>query len=613
MSYQVLARKWRPRNFSEMAGQSHVLRTLIHALDNDRLHHAYLFTGTRGVGKTTIARILARCLNCEKGITSEPCGECTACREISEGRFLDLIEVDAASRTKVEDTRELLENVQYAPSRGRFKVYLIDEVHMLSTHSFNALLKTLEEPPAHVKFLLATTDPQKLPVTVLSRCLQFNLKNLSPEKLVEHLTWILTQEKLDFEEGALWLLGKAAQGSVRDCLTLLDQAIGFCDGKLTTETVNEFLGNLDQTIVIRLVDALAASDAKATLEVVQDVAEHSPDFAAVLQELQGWLHRVAIAQAVPDAIDNSQGDRDQILAHAAKMSAETVQLFYQIALKGREDITWALDARSGLEMTLLRMLAFHPIQLPDQLQQAQSTASGVKAPGESAAPVKKPEPGLKAAETVARADLPVTAPAGGVTDIEKSAQQAEVVPAAVLNTEKRVGSNDIKSAELAAPDGAGGTYAGVGLPETETLPALVNLQPAHWPQLFRALHLSGVTRSLASHCELKAVAGNSLSLILDEAQATLFSDEHRKRIETAMAEFFGSAILLTMTPGKVAKETPAKEKQRLEAVHMQQAVDSFVRDPLVTAIVERFGGQIQMDSITPLKPFSYDTNQQSKN
>jgi DNA polymerase-3 subunit gamma/tau len=272
MSYQVLARKWRPRNFQEMAGQGHVLKTLINALDHNRLHHAYLFTGTRGVGKTTIARILARCLNCEKGITSTPCGECSACREISEGRFIDLIEVDAASRTKVEDTRELLDNVQYAPSRGRFKIYLIDEVHMLSNHSFNALLKTLEEPPPHVKFLLATTDPQKLPVTVLSRCLQFNLKNLSPERLVEHLKHILAAENIPFEEGALWQLGRAAQGSARDCLTLLDQAIGFCEGKLTDQGVSEFLGNLDRAIITGLVDALIAQDGAALLQQVAEAA-----------------------------------------------------------------------------------------------------------------------------------------------------------------------------------------------------------------------------------------------------------------------------------------------------------------------------------------------------
>jgi DNA polymerase-3 subunit gamma/tau len=379
MSYQVLARKWRPRNFSEMVGQGHVLKTLINALDSGRLHHAYLFTGTRGVGKTTLARILARCLNCETGVTSTPCGECSACREINEGRFLDLIEVDAASRTKVEDTRELLENVQYAPSRGRYKVYLIDEVHMLSTHSFNALLKTLEEPPPHVKFLLATTDPQKLPVTVLSRCLQFNLKHVSPERLVEHLKHILAQEGVAFEEGALWQLGRAAQGSVRDCLTLLDQAIGYCEGRLGAASVSEFLGSIDQAVIQGLMEALVANDARAALGVIDTVAEHTPDYAALLQELLSWLHRVAIAQALPEGVDNAQGDRAAVLRHAAALNAETVQLYYQIALKGREELPWAVDPRSGLEMTLLRMFAFAPAAVP-----ALSALEGVAPPASAA-------------------------------------------------------------------------------------------------------------------------------------------------------------------------------------------------------------------------------------
>ena len=392
MSYQVLARKWRPKTFSELTGQEHVVTALSNALAQGRLHHAYLLTGTRGVGKTTIARILSKCLNCETGVTATPCGVCAACREIDEGRFVDLIEVDAASRTKVDDTRELLENVQYAPTRGRYKVYLVDEVHMLSTHSFNALLKTLEEPPPHVKFLLATTDPQKLPVTVLSRCLQFNLKNLSPERLVEHIRHILIAEKIEFDGGALWQLGRAAQGSARDCLTLLDQAIGYCDGKLTEHGVSEFLGNIDRAVIAQLVDALIAEDGAELLRVVTQVAEYSPDFAVILQELLSWLHRVAIAQVVPDGIDNSQGDRDRILAQAAALPAETVQLYYQIALKGREDLPFAPDARSALEMTLLRMLAFTPAGIPKVPQHALAAQASERASDPVpavAAPAKK--------------------------------------------------------------------------------------------------------------------------------------------------------------------------------------------------------------------------------
>ncbi|MBF8747157.1 DNA polymerase III subunit gamma/tau [Pseudomonas monteilii] len=360
MSYQVLARKWRPRSFREMVGQTHVLKALINALDNQRLHHAYLFTGTRGVGKTTIARIIAKCLNCETGITSTPCGTCSVCREIDEGRFVDLIEIDAASRTKVEDTRELLDNVQYAPSRGRFKVYLIDEVHMLSTHSFNALLKTLEEPPPYVKFILATTDPQKLPATILSRCLQFSLKNMSPERVVEHLSHVLAAENVPFEADALWLLGRAADGSMRDAMSLTDQAIAFGEGKVLAADVRAMLGSLDHGQVYGVLQALLEGDARALLEAVRNLAEQGPDWSGVLAEMLNVLHRVAIAQALPEAVDNGQGDRERVLALAAALPAEDVQFYYQMGLIGRRDLPLAPDPRGGFEMVLLRMLAFRP-------------------------------------------------------------------------------------------------------------------------------------------------------------------------------------------------------------------------------------------------------------
>jgi len=365
MSYQVLARKWRPKTFREMVGQEHVLRALINALDYDRLHHAYLFTGTRGVGKTTIARILAKCLNCDAGVSSEPCGQCSACVGIAEGRFVDLIEVDAASRTKVEDTRELLDNVQYAPTAGRYKVYLIDEVHMLSNHSFNALLKTLEEPPPHVKFLLATTDPQKLPATILSRCLQFNLKNMSPERIVGHLQDILAKEMVGFEEPALWLLGRAADGSMRDALSLTDQAIAFGSGKLGEADVRTMLGSIDQSAVYDIIEALAAADAARLLGAVQSLSEQAPDFVAALEALLTLLHRLAIAQALPGGGDNNLGDKERVQALAAVIAAEDLQLFYQIALNGRRDLPLAPDPRSGFEMVLLRMLAFKPAGIPE--------------------------------------------------------------------------------------------------------------------------------------------------------------------------------------------------------------------------------------------------------
>ncbi|OLU14771.1 hypothetical protein BVH01_16835 [Pseudomonas sp. PA1(2017)] len=360
MSYQVLARKWRPRSFREMVGQTHVLKALINALDSQRLHHAYLFTGTRGVGKTTIARIIAKCLNCETGISSTPCGTCSVCREIDEGRFVDLIEVDAASRTKVEDTRELLDNVQYSPSRGRFKVYLIDEVHMLSTSSFNALLKTLEEPPPHVKFLLATTDPQKLPVTVLSRCLQFSLKNMPPERVVEHLNHVLGAENIPFEDDALWLLGRAADGSMRDAMSLTDQAIAFGEGKVLAADVRSMLGTLDHGQVYGVLHALIEGDARGLIEAVRQLAEQGPDWSGVLAEMLNVLHRVAIAQALPDAVDNGQGDRERVLQLAQALPAEDVQFYYQMGLIGRRDLPLAPDPRSGFEMVLLRMLAFRP-------------------------------------------------------------------------------------------------------------------------------------------------------------------------------------------------------------------------------------------------------------
>lgn len=378
MSYQVLARKWRPRIFREMVGQEHVLQALINALDHNRLHHAYLFTGTRGVGKTTIARILAKCLNCETGVSSEPCGKCSACTEINEGRFVDLIEVDAASRTKVEDTRELLDNVQYAPTRGRYKIYLIDEVHMLSNHSFNALLKTLEEPPEHVKFLLATTDPQKLPVTILSRCLQFNLKNMSSEKIVEHLRYVLSEELVPFDDASLWFLARAADGSMRDALSLTDQSISFGNGKLSEKDIAAMLGTIDQRLIHEIIESLINLDAKKILSAVALFSEQAPDYRAALADLLSILHRVAIAQALPEALDNSFGDQQKILSYAEQLAAEDVQLFYQTALIGRRDLPLSADMRSGFEMTLLRMLAFKPqgvADVPHQTLTVKETSS----------------------------------------------------------------------------------------------------------------------------------------------------------------------------------------------------------------------------------------------
>lgn len=361
MGYEVLARKWRPATFSEVLGQEHVVRALVNGLDNDRVHHAFLFTGTRGVGKTTLARILAKSLNCERGVSSTPCGECGACAEIAEGRFVDLIEVDAASRTKVDDTREMLDNVQYAPTKGRYKVYLIDEVHMLSMHSFNALLKTLEEPPPHVKFLLATTDPQKLPVTILSRCLQFNLKRLPADEMARYLSKILESEGLGFEPEAVMELARAADGSMRDALSLLDQAIAFGAGEVKADDVASMLGTLDREKLAELFTGIGNHDASAVMEAVEAMAESAPDYGRILQQLAAMLHQVALVQSVPDALDESAPNAALIRAQADQIGPEDIQLYYQVAVHGQRDLPLAPDPRTGLEMTLLRMLAFQPL------------------------------------------------------------------------------------------------------------------------------------------------------------------------------------------------------------------------------------------------------------
>ena len=433
MSYQVLARKWRPQFFKDMVGQEHVMRALINALDNQRLHHAYLFTGTRGVGKTTIARILAKCLNCEQGISSEPCGTCNSCTEISEGRFVDLIEVDAASRTKVEDTREILDNVQYAPTRGRFKVYLIDEVHMLSNSSFNALLKTLEEPPPHVKFLLATTDPQKLPATVLSRCLQFSLKNMTPERIVGYLKTILGHEKITFEEPGLWLLGKAAEGSMRDALSLTDQSISFGNGQINEQDVASMLGTVDRGRVFQLATALAEANAVQTMSLISQMAEHAVDFNNLLADLLGLIHRIAIAQAVPDAVDNSQGDKEQVMVLANAMSPAMVQLFYQVALTGKRDLPLAPDPRAGMEMTLLRMLNFAPVgSAADQVPPATGVAPAKKS--DLTLTQRQPQQG-GAVQAANEAEAPLQAPVtAGAPVSNLKTPMAHEVPHSVTNT-----------------------------------------------------------------------------------------------------------------------------------------------------------------------------------
>ncbi len=422
MSYQVLARKWRPRDFGSLVGQEHVVRALRHALEQQRLHHAYLFTGTRGVGKTTLARILAKCLNCDQGITPQPCGKCSACQEIDGGRFVDLLEVDAATNTKVDEMRQLLETAQYAPSRGRFKVYVIDEVHMLSTSAFNAMLKTLEEPPAHLKFILATTDPQKIPVTVLSRCLQFNLKQMPPPSIVAHLSKILGEEKVEHEPEALPLVARAASGSMRDALSLLDQAIAHGGGKLAVRSVSEMLGAIDQSYLVRLVECVSAGDGTGAVAIADEMQARSLSFDAALADLGSLLLRVALAQSVPDSLEELP-ERARIEALAGRLDAESVQLYYQIALQGREDLPLAPDEHAGFLMTVLRMLAFRPEgagALP--LPKAQATK-----PAAAKAPAAVPKPAAAPAAAKPAAPAPAAALTGNWPDL---VQQLSVTGAA---------------------------------------------------------------------------------------------------------------------------------------------------------------------------------------
>lgn len=596
MTYQVLARKWRPKTFREMAGQNHVLKALVNALDHDRLHHAYLFTGTRGVGKTTIARILAKCLNCESGVSSEPCGQCQNCVAISEGRFVDLIEVDAASRTKVEDTRELLDNVQYSPSQGRYKVYLIDEVHMLSTSSFNALLKTLEEPPPHVKFLLATTDPQKIPATILSRCLQFSLKNLTPERVVDYLKSILEKEMITFDEGALWLLGRAAEGSMRDALSLTDQAIAFGSGKLGEEDVRQMLGTIDHAAVYRLIKALAARDGAALLTLVAELSEAGVDFAGLVSELLVVLHRVAIAQTVPEGLDNSLGDREQIVDLASALSAEDVQFYYQMTLVGRRDLGLAPDLRAGLEMLLLRLLAFKPEGVaapPSEPLNAspadREAAPPVKKPSATAPPGDPPSrPAAPSRPEPAIADAPVATAAPSVPEAAPAA--AGATTAAPSDPAEEI--DETGGANRPAP-------AAPVLSQSNTAPlTLAALDPSSWRERFEEFELPGMLGSVAAHCQIRTRVDNRIDFVIAEANATLLNERHIERLQERLSEYFGTALQVRVSEGECSEETPARWKERQLAAQLAAAQQAFASDPSVQALIDTFDGQLDIDSVT---------------
>ena len=540
MAYQVLARKWRPSNFTQLVGQEHVSQSLIHALQHDRLHHAYLFTGTRGVGKTTVARILAKAINCENLQDSNPCGACPVCLDFEQGRFMDLIEVDAASRTKVEDTRDLLDNAQYAPNQGRYKVYLIDEVHMLSGHSFNALLKTLEEPPPHVKFLLATTDPHKIPVTVLSRCLQFNLKRLLPEQIERQMCFILGEENIAFELPAIKLLSRAADGSMRDGLSLLDQAIVYGSGSVKHADVTGMLGTVTQQPIDDILRALAAQDAKAVLTKIAEVAELTPDFADILSQILRVLHRVALLQQMPDFVDH---EFDQVLLSELSKSflPEDVQLFYQIGLIGQRDLDLAPDPRSGFEMVMLRMLTFRPCK-------AETVSVAISKPVEQRA---EPQPS---------AAMKVVAQSASVPVIKTKSVPTVAEPQASLQ------------------------IAG---------------QPQSWNDIIAALKIGGRTRELANNCILEGIDDNVCRLMIDPSFQRVGTIAEEK-LREALQKYYGKPLKLQITPQTLQQMTPALEIQKAREDRQQAAVDAINNDPNIQDLKEHFDARILPGSIESL-------------
>jgi DNA polymerase-3 subunit gamma/tau len=602
MAYEVLARKWRPGNFATMVGQEHVLRALSHALDGGRLHHAYLFTGTRGVGKTTVARILARCLNCEEGVSATPCGVCGSCREISEGRFVDLIEVDAASRTKVEDTRELLDNVQYAPTRGRFKVYLIDEVHMLSTSSFNALLKTLEEPPPHVKFLLATTDPKKLPVTVLSRCLQFHLKNLTAERIVGHLEHVLGEEEVSFEAPALWALARAADGSMRDALSLTDQAIAHGGGTLRSGEVATMLGTIDQGALHRILEALAGSDGPGLLACAQDLAAHAADFSTVLGDLLRMLHDLAVAQVVPEALAGAEADQAQeaVRALAARIPPEDVQLYYQIALTGVRELPYAPDMRIAFEMTLLRMLAFQPEEGDGQ--------GGAPDGGTSkAAPDPAPQapPGTEALRGML-ADTPSVTPASAFVAPEPvppepgPPEPGPPEPARDLAPEPApVQPAPARQALSGALAGLDEPAAEAAAPATKPEPFPEPLLPKQWGEALRTLGLTGVTLEVAQHCVPLGDEGDRIRFALAPEAEPLFAPVHETRLAEALSTRRGRTVRVQLEIASAEAETPAQRAARGRAEAQAAAEQAIENDQEVQALQAQFGARIIPGSLRP--------------
>lgn len=563
MSYLALARKWRPRTFSQLVGQDHINKALINALNQQRLHHAYLFTGTRGVGKTSIARILAKSLNCERGISSEPCLQCTICHAIEQGRFIDLIEIDGASKTRVEDTRDLLDNVQYAPAIGRFKIYLIDEVHMLSQHSFNALLKTLEEPPEHVKFILATTDPQKLPVTVLSRCLQFNLKHLAMELISQHLQLILKEEQLDFEIQAVEILAHAARGSMRDALSLLDQAITGCDTQLRASDVKMILGYTQQDYALQIIQALAEQNASAVLAISQYIAVEGGHFQYVLDELLNYLHQIAVYQTIGET-NPLINPSPEIKSLSQYISAEDIQLFYQIGLKGREEIQLAPILSIGFNMTLLRMFTFRPMPKVAPPPLASYSNSQIDL---SASSQKKEHP-------VSAPHEPIQDRPDSDADSENLEQPIQVLSHLDMHSEDNVNSDQkLDRAQ-----------------ETED-----------WANIISHLKLTGLTLTAAENAELVAKEGRDVILRVSKGHQSLFTPTILARIETALGNYFQHQVKISLNSDELVQASPAQQKE-IAMQHKQiKAEAALNNDPVFQQLQKEFSAELVKNSIVPLK------------
>ncbi|MDZ4255225.1 MAG: DNA polymerase III subunit gamma/tau [Sulfuritalea sp.] len=559
MSYQVLARKWRPKSFATLVGQEHVVRALTHALEQNRLHHAYLFTGTRGVGKTTLARIMAKALNCEAGISSTPCGVCSACTAIDSGRFVDYIELDAASNRGVDDMTQLLERATYAPTMGRYKVYVIDEVHQLSGHAFNAMLKTLEEPPEHVKFILATTDPQKIPVTVLSRCLQFNLKQMPLTHIVDHLSRVLEAEGVAFEPAALRHLAKGAAGSMRDALSLLDQAIAHGAGKVEDEAVRAMLGTVGDEHLFALLDGLVAQDVQAMLEVAKLMDARSLSFDGGLQELATLFHRIALAQFAPEALLD-EAERSRLAPYAQALDAEYLQLAYQIAIHGRDELSLAPDDYAGFVMSLLRLHAFRP----ERAGAVNVTAAPAAKPRPTPAPVRTAPPVAPASAT-SRPQAAVTRPQSGIPGTQSEPTPTPEPPAAPL------------------------AAATVAVPAADD-----------WHVLVARLPLTGMAKQLAQHCELSELTETTIRLRLAPVHKHLLGKPQQDKLQTELQACYSRPLRLDIDVAEVGSETPAERSRNQQRERQERAIASIEQDPFVRDVVDLFDASIDESTIKPV-------------